>query len=314
MGSRTFHIAIILFWLTSMTWLVVEKILPPLLVGEPPTYQSTMSEPGKVIAWKIYWNEEPLGWAATRTDALKSEMKEIHNRVVLEDLPLGELLPSWLNMLVRHRVGDLDLDAYTRMDIDPLGQLDGFRSTVKISGIPNVVQMRGRVRDGNLDTSVQVGEFNYPKKFPLEPGALVSGEFSPVSVLPGLRVGQSWTVRTFNPLKPPSGPMEPLQALVVGEEWVQWNNRGMNALVVEYRSESGAGLSANGPPRSKMWVLPDGRIIQQEIMVLTSSMRFVRLVEEEAAEYADRLKVKNPFHSHTEYIAPSAEEIRPNTP
>ena len=308
MGSRTFHIAIILFWLTSMTWLIVAKVLPPLLVGEPPTYRSTMSEPSKVIAWEIYWNDKPLGWAATRTDMLESEMSEIHNRVVLEELPLGELLPSWLNMLVRHRVGHLDLDAYTRMDIDPLGHLDGFRSTVKLSGISNVVQMRGRVQDGNLNTSVQVGEINYDNKFTLEPGALVSGDFSPVSSLPGLRVGQTWTVRSFSPLKPPNGPMETLQAVVTGEEWVQWNDRELNALVVEYRSESGAGLTANGPPRSKMWVLPDGRIIRQEITVLTSVMRFIRLVDEQALQYADELEERNPFHTGIYDDLPQEEE------
>jgi len=171
-----------------------------------------------------------------------------------------------------------------------LGQLDGFQSRVHLSGISNAIQMFGRVTDGYLDTTVSVGEFRYQKEIRLEPGTLVSGEFSPLAVMPGLRVGQSWTIRSFSPLRPPNSPMEPMQAVVVGEEWLDWHGRGMNTLVVEYRADSGTGFTSNGPPRGKMWVLKDGRIIQQEIMVLTSQMRFVRLKEAESLVFAKRME------------------------
>jgi len=305
MGSRVFHIAIVLFWMTSMTWLVVEKLLPPLLVGEPPTYRSTMPTPDEVIAWQIYWNDKPLGWAATKTINAEGGMNEIRNRVVLEELPLGELLPPWLGTLVRQRIGRLNLDAQTRMDIDPLGQLDGFSSTVRISGLSHAVRMTGRVADGYLDTKVQVGEFRYERELRLEPGTLVNGEFSPMAVMPGLRVGQTWTIRSFSPLRPPNSPLEPLQARVVGEDWVEWNGRERNSLVVEYRADSGTGITTNGPPRGRMWVLSDGRIVQQEVSLLNSKMRFVRMVGDEAERYARR--VDNDWYVS---LQPSQEEMK----
>jgi hypothetical protein len=291
MGSRAFQIAIVLFWMTSMTWLVIAKLLPPLLVGEPPTYRSTMPPAEEVIAWQIYWNDDlkPLGWAATKAIEAEGGMNEIRNRVVLEDLPLGELLPEWLGRILRQRLGRLNLDAQTRVDIDPLGQLDGFTSTLRLSGLPHAVRMTGQVTDGHLDTKVQVGELRTSNEFRLEQGALVNGDFSPMAVLKGLRVGQTWTQRTFSPLRPPNGPMETLQAIVVGQDWIEWDRRNVSTLLVEFRADSGTGFTSNGPPRGRMWVLKDGRIIQQEVTMLNSKMRFVRLTAAETTPYIDKL-------------------------
>lgn len=313
MGSRAFQIAIVLFWMVSMTWLVIAKLLPPLLVGEPPTYRSTMPPADEVIAWHIYWNDDkkPLGWAATKAIEAEGGMNEIRNRVVLEELPLGELLPEWIGRIFRQRLGRLDLDAQTRIDIDPLGQLDGFSSTLRLSGLPHAVRMSGQVTDGQLETNVQVGELRYPFETRLEPGALVNGDFSPMAVLKGLRVGQTWTQRTFSPLRPPTGPMETLQAVVVGQDWLDWDHRDVSALLVEYRADSGTGFTSNGPPRGRMWVLKDGRIIQQEVTMLNAKMRFVRLTAAETGPYIGKLDedwfvpLQSPTEAHkTNEVAP----------
>ena len=307
MGSRAFQIAIVLFWMTSMTWLVVAKLLPPLLVGEPPTYRSTMPAKDEVIAWHIYWNDEekPLGWAATKAIEAEGGMVEIRNRVVLEELPLGELMPEWLGRVLRQRLGKLNLDAQTRMDIDPLGHLDGFSSTLRLSGLSHAVRMTGHVSDGHLETKVQVGEIRYPNNFRLEPGALVSGDFSPMAVMKDLRIGQTWTQRTFSPLRPPGGPMETLRADVVREDWVEWDHRSVKTLLVEYRADSGTGFASNGPPRGRSWVLKDGRIIQQEVSLLNSKMRFIRLTPLETEPYIDKLE-EDWFVS----LQPTSEELK----
>jgi hypothetical protein len=110
-----------------------------------------------------------------------------------------------------------------------------------------------------------------------------------MAVLKDLRVGQTWTQRTFSPIRPPNGPMETLQAIVVGQDWVEWDHRNVSTLLVEYRADSGTGFTSNGPPRGRMWVLKDGRIIQQEVTMLSSKMRFVRLTAAETEPYIEKL-------------------------
>ena len=36
MSNRWFSLAVVLFWLASMSWLVSEKVVPPLRVGDRP--------------------------------------------------------------------------------------------------------------------------------------------------------------------------------------------------------------------------------------------------------------------------------------
>ena len=38
MGNHPFNVIVVLFWLATMSWLIVAKVLPPMRVGEPPSY------------------------------------------------------------------------------------------------------------------------------------------------------------------------------------------------------------------------------------------------------------------------------------
>ena len=70
MGNHPFNIIVILFWLATMTWLVVAKVLPPLRVGEPPTYGSILKDREKSerpACWSARFNDQSVGWAATKT-------------------------------------------------------------------------------------------------------------------------------------------------------------------------------------------------------------------------------------------------------
>src|SRR5690348_13075216 len=44
MYSRWFSVAVVLFWVATMGWLIHHKILPPLVVGDPPTYRSIIAD------------------------------------------------------------------------------------------------------------------------------------------------------------------------------------------------------------------------------------------------------------------------------
>ena len=67
MGHRFFNSVVVVFWLSTMTWLIVAKVLPPLQVGEPPSYRSVYAvdrdSPPEPICWEMLWNDQPMGWA-----------------------------------------------------------------------------------------------------------------------------------------------------------------------------------------------------------------------------------------------------------
>ena len=53
MSSRWFNTAVVVLWLATMSWLVKEKVLPPLLIGEPPSYPEIIEAQNR---------EPPVGW------------------------------------------------------------------------------------------------------------------------------------------------------------------------------------------------------------------------------------------------------------
>ncbi len=66
MEHRWFKVVVVLFWMGTMTWLVVEKVLPPLYRGEPPSIQSVyggMEPDSPPVCWTVSWDNKPIGWA-----------------------------------------------------------------------------------------------------------------------------------------------------------------------------------------------------------------------------------------------------------
>ena len=51
MGNGLFVAFVVLIWLGSMSWLLVEKILPSFIDGEPPT--TAGFETGKPVVWRV---------------------------------------------------------------------------------------------------------------------------------------------------------------------------------------------------------------------------------------------------------------------
>ena len=85
MSNRAFHAVVILLWLSTMGWLVVEKVLPPLLVGDPPTYRSAIPKVDEIVCWRLEWNDQPMGWSASRTNEEVEGVKELDSRVMLRE-------------------------------------------------------------------------------------------------------------------------------------------------------------------------------------------------------------------------------------
>jgi hypothetical protein len=282
MPSRWFNVAIVLFWLATMTWLSITKILPPLRIGEPPNYRAIIERDNNAppVCWSIHFNDEVLGWAATRVEHRPDEMTAMQGRVFLTQLPLDELTPTWLSGVIKpllRNTGTLSVDARNQLDIDPLGRLVSFESRVQIAKMPDAIRIHGQVEGTVLRITVKLPDLVYKDERYLPPNAFVGNELLPQAVLPGLHVGQTWTMPVYSPFRPHKSPMEVLQAQVERHEAIVWNATTVNTLVVVYRTDSGNGLDAQHKPRGKLWVRNDGLVLRQEMTFFNSPLSFLRL-------------------------------------
>jgi hypothetical protein len=177
----------------------------------------------------------------------------------------------------------LSLIAKNRVEIDPLNRLVGFESRVRLADIPDAIRMQGQVEAGRLNLKVQSGGVVYRPETVVPESAMVGDELSPLAQLPGLRIGQSWTMPVYSPFRAPNSPMEILQASVERHEPITWSGRWVSTKLVVYRSDSGSGLLSGHESRGKLWVSSepvegkDGLVLEQEAKIFNSTVHFVRL-------------------------------------
>ncbi|MBN2476771.1 MAG: hypothetical protein JXB62_19330 [Pirellulales bacterium] len=291
MYSRWYNVAVVLLWLAAMSWLMVEKVLPPLQIGHPPSYGSILAAQGREppVGWRMTFNGRPLGWALSTMAQLPTEITEIHSHVHFDELPLREMAPGWLGQLVDEPVAHLGMEAHSALSIDPLGRLASFRSTLRINPLHDAIKLQGNVDGNRLKLIVGTGGLTYTTDVYLPPNALLGDALSPQTQLPGLRMGQSWTVPVYSPLRPPNSPIEVLQATVESRDRISWDGRTETAWLVVYRTDRGYGLGNDEKPRAKLWVRQDGTVLKQQVVIFNSRMTFYRLPENEAAALAERV-------------------------
>ncbi|HEY2840739.1 MAG TPA: hypothetical protein VGJ26_16400 [Pirellulales bacterium] len=299
MFNRWYTIAVALFWMAAMGWLFQQKLLPPLLVGEPPNYRKILSDDSadnQPIAWDVFLNDRLLGKATTRTERQKEHVSEIHSTVVLNDLPLREIAPAVFTLagkLLGSESGLADsrisIDAESMLQIDPLGHPANFHSTIKLrpplgeagmgsplAGMNLTLSMRGQVKADQMEIKVKFGDFERQTEIYLPTDALIGDVLSPPNYLPELRVGQTWTVPIYSPFRDPREPMEVLHATVERKELVQWRETLVPTLVVAYRGDPGRGMSSNQTVRAQAWVDHHGQVIKQEVALPSARLQFVR--------------------------------------
>ncbi len=286
MYSRWFNLAVVLLWLATMSWLVKSKVLPPLLVGEPPSYQTILDgrrrEPP--IGWRLAINERPVGWALTTIEPQSDGLIEIGSHVQFDELPLDELTPAWLRSLWRWVDEPLlrqAMDVRSALLLDPLGRLTRFESTVGIGPAKELISLTGEVVGSQVLLSVRSGEFLYRSEAPLPAQALAGDLLQPQTRLPGLRQGQAWTVPVYSPLRPPNRPLEMLYAEVEGDHLVAWEDRTERVWLVVYRSDPAASPAGRRETRGRLWVRRDGTVLKQEVSLFGSRLTFSRVPEHE---------------------------------
>jgi hypothetical protein len=296
MESRLFNTTVVVVWLSAMSWLVVAKVLPPLRRGDPPNYASVYSQAGQfgqTIHWNVLLDRKQVGRARTVITPADGGVTEVSSEVSFHRLPLAQLAPAWVRALMGgplRAMDNLGVRATSRLEIDALGRLSTFRSEMSASGMnfdmdPIIVDgiVKGSVLHVRLRNGSSVTEFERP----LPSDALLGDEMSPLARMPGLRLGQQWTVPVMGPLSPAGKPCEILQAKVESAEQLVWNDQRETVLVVVYRQDEGALSRPLDAPRARLYVRPsDGLVLRQDANLYGTVLSFVRSspMPREAAE------------------------------
>jgi hypothetical protein len=296
MHSRWYSVAVVLLWLTTMGWLVKQKVWPSLVVGDPPDYQAILAvqKDSPPVGWTLMWNDhQTLGWAVTSTSRLPNELTEVRSHIHFAELPLSDIIPEWLSGLLQTtdaRGLRVTMDAGSTLVFDPLQRLSQFESTIRFQPKADAVRMRGRIEGAKLLLTIHCGDFPpYETEVPVPRTAMLNDALSPLGYLvPRPREGQHWTMEVYSPLRPPTSPSEVLHAAVEDRTPMTWNGHLVETWLVVYRSDPGSALSGAGSPRGKLWVRGDGAVLKQQVTVLRSTLTFVRTSDEEAARLARR--------------------------
>jgi hypothetical protein len=293
MFGRIFNGLVIVFWMITMTWLLAEKVIPPMLGGDPPDYQSVLEPPKHEQlpdAWKLRWKDRTVGFAASRVEVRPSGELDRLTFVEFEDLPLDAILSEMLGPVVAivkpliqsSRGLDINMLVATRMTFDANRRLSRFDTNIDLSGFQDFLRLEGTVTDdGKLDIVAQLssGNFGAGQTFKhsvqLPPEALVEGSLSPRPELKGLYIGQKWTIPVFRSF-PPNSPVQILQAEVEQHDIILWGTDEVETKLVVYRTEAGSGVHATREPISREWVRHDGAVLRQQVRFSGLELTFER--------------------------------------
>lgn len=297
MTHKIYHATVILLWLVAMTWLVVEKVLPPLMGGDPPDYNSVLAarDPPPVW-WKITWNDETMGYAGSRVVTHGPQGSEMRSVVQLEKVPMESILSELMGAMARFmtswrsRQADLRIDALvaTQLWFDAERRVSAFHTRVGFGEIEDALTIDGVVRgEGQLHIRGELGpglEAYSPERTVLDrqldlpAQALVADAFTPRSELRDLHVGQKWTIPVYRPF-PPGSSVQIVEAEVIRHDVILWEARDMETFLIEYRTDPGSGVRAGQQAVGREWVARDGRVLRQELTLSGLTFRFERMPE-----------------------------------
>jgi hypothetical protein len=304
MANRVFVLVVIGLWLSSMSWLVVERILPSFYSGEPPIEQAY--ETGEAVAWQVEWGGEPVGVAASVRLPGVAGTTDLYNRVLLTEIPLIELAPAWMRPTIGN-LGDITFDAYTRIEFDPLGNFSAFHSRISINDLPSMLNIAGRVEDSYLQLKVQSGDISYTSPIYLPDSKSLNEVLFPDARLPNMYVGRSWQEEIYSPFHSPGDPVELVKAEVVSAEAIQFDGEIRKTLRIEYRAMSRAGIPQEARLQAESWVDASGDVLRRDVFLGSSKLRFTRL-DEEAAKKAGLELLKDLVHTGADISLDPPEE------
>ena len=215
----------------SMSWLLIEGKFFLLHEGEPPT--GAGFEPGVPVAWKVSWGDREVGYAASKRTPGVLGTTNLENRVVLEDVPLLDLVPALMRRVVGD-IGSMKFDARTLLEFDSLDNFSKFESRVAINEVSSVLELDGKVNGAFLEVKVKFGDVHYEPKVPIANQAAFSEALFPDAKLPYLYVGRRWSEEIYNPFHAPNAPIETVDVEVTGIETLSIGDENQRVLRVEF--------------------------------------------------------------------------------
>jgi len=281
MANRIFISAVVVFWLSSMTWLVTDRILPSFFGGQPPIVQAY--EDGEAVAWQVLWGGVTVGEAASMRLNGVGGTTDLFNRVVLEEFPVMQLAPSWIRATVGD-LGKMTFDVLTRVEFDPLGAFSSFNSRISLNGMTSVLKMSGRIEESYLKLKVSSNDFSHTTQIYLPNSEALSEALFPDAKLPYLHVGRNWQEKVYSPFSSPSDPVELVRVEVQAIEKIEHRGEVRRVMRVEYRSVAMSGISEHAKIQGISWVDPKtGDVLRRDVFLGDSKLRFERLSKEAAA-------------------------------
>jgi len=309
MGTRTFNILVVVFWLAATSWLVITKIVPHVQRGNPPQYLVTQQKQkprDEVVCWTIELAATHpdrahtggrLGWAASRVVPRSGGRTELLSRVQLWRLPTDAMGgPMMRAMLGFARIDDrVEMGINSSIHLDNQSQLTRFESSVIIGDGPAWCSITGTNNDGQLEVSARLikGEPQPVASYWLGDQSVVSDGNAPRGYMPDLTAGQSWKTQQLSPLKAGGAgdvSSEDLEATVMRQEDILWDGHSERCWLVEFRRDLGAGSKWAETPLRQMWVRPsDGMVLREDIQILGRRLKFMRLPADSAARLSAAL-------------------------
>ena len=248
MINRWIGIATLGLMLSANAALLVRDVLPDWLAGEPPASPALGLSPGQelYVQFGLFDRElRRVGYSWTISQR-SGELVEVRHVTVLQPLRLADDVQLPLLRI------ETDLNYHGRSTLDTL--------RVRVYGFGFPIRLEGEFYPpDDFPCEWQVDERRGKLHLPASATRALGDVVRPFDSLSGLEVGRSWRVKLLNPLAglvPDWGPRNwvgnSLVVRVTGTERVEHRGTWREAFVVE-------------ADRLRAWVLPDGRVIRQEL-------------------------------------------------
>lgn len=299
MPVRLSHTIVVCFWLATMSWLAVAKILPGLRRGERPDYYSSLAADAPrrpPDCWRILWHDRTIGFAASGIDHRPDGQVVVRSVVQFDRLPLQSMANELFGVLAvamkpfLQGAGDLETELLiaTQMQFSEGRRFSGFTTRLDAANQPDFLVLSGEANPGGTLT-IEARMFSgasggggtqvLKREIELPPGALVNDALAPRPELKHLFVGQSWTVPVYRPF-PPGSPPQIIQATVKRLDPILWNGHEVETMLVVYQNAEGSNINIASDPIGREWVRSDGKVIRQEVMFSGLKFQFDRLPAE----------------------------------
>jgi hypothetical protein len=304
MTLRTQQLAVLVFWLASMTWLVATKLMPMAPLNQPPDCR--LVGPGtdrlaERVSWRIECEGQPVGKATTVIRRPRDGTPTVESDVSLRRFPMGRMLGklvgtwSFLPRQVGLNHGDLELtvNVRTRMQFSQYGEMQLFQSWIDLDQFKELLHIRGTLikndqlqvivsmshdRPGMRPRSPSDGEL-LRQNFHIPAGTLIVDGFAPHPRLANLRVGQKWTMQSFRPFSLTNS-LRQTRAEVLRQELAPWEREMESMFVVALDDVSPAGLTATQSASILLWVRDNGTVVRQQLRLGGVRIDFLRLPDD----------------------------------